>query len=57
MLNPRLARDLIWATVAKLFALAALYALFFGPSHRPVIDPVAQMAGPATAAPADPLQR
>jgi hypothetical protein len=58
MLSPHLARDLIWVTAAKLFALAALYVLFFTPSHRPTIDLVAQIAGPEAAAfPAETPQR
>jgi len=40
-----LRRDLVALVAAKLVFLAILYALFFSPSHRPVIDPVAHITG------------
>ena len=36
--RPRVARDVSLALLLKAAALAALYWLFFGPAHQPVID-------------------
>lgn len=33
-----LRRHLFWVIAAKLGLLALLYALFFGPAHRPAVD-------------------
>jgi len=57
MLSRRLGRDLLWCTAAKVIALAMLYVLFFGPSHRPAIDPVAQIAGRDAASLSSTLER
>ncbi len=38
-------RDLILLIAVKLAVLSVLYGLFFSPSHRPVIDVVAHIAG------------
>jgi len=40
-----LQRELVLFVGAKLVLLAILYALFFSPVHRPVIDAVAHIAG------------
>ncbi len=42
MFQHRLTRELAYALAVKLLVLAAIYALFFGPSHR--IDPAAHIA-------------
>jgi len=34
-----LKRKLAWLLAIKLAALAALWLLFFSPSHRPAVDP------------------
>ena len=36
--RPRVVREISLALLLKAAALAALYWLFFGPAHRPVID-------------------
>ena len=38
-------RDLILLIAVKLAMLSVLYWLFFSPSHRPVVDAVAHIAG------------
>lgn len=35
----RLLRDVILALAAKLLALTAIYLLFFGEAHRPLLTP------------------
>lgn len=40
-----LRRDLVLLVVAKLALMAALYVLFFSPTHRPAINAVAHIAG------------
>jgi hypothetical protein len=47
MFRHRLVRDLARLSLAKLAILGLIYALFFAPSHRAPIDPVARIAGPA----------
>lgn len=43
-----LRRHLTWVIAAKLLALAAIYHLFFSPSHRVPTDPGLHIAGPVT---------
>jgi hypothetical protein len=40
-------RDLIMLVLVKLAVLALIYAAFFSPEHRPVIDVAAHIAGKA----------
>jgi hypothetical protein len=46
-----LGRDIAWVLAFKLAALAALYLLFFGPSHHVAVTPervAAVIVGPAS---------
>jgi hypothetical protein len=52
--RPRLGRDILCLSLAKLVALGLLYTLFFAPSHRVPIDPASHF-GVATSPP--PSQR
>jgi hypothetical protein len=54
MYGNRLARELAALCVVKLIALGVLYALFFGPSHRPVFETAILHGGPAWSSPSDP---
>jgi hypothetical protein len=49
----RLARELAALCVIKLIAIGVLYALFFGPSHRPVVEAAIHLGGPVWPAPSD----
>ena len=57
MFKRRLARDLSKLLTFKLVALAALYALFFAPSHRAAIDPALHIGGDPASAPTQPPNR
>jgi len=40
----RIGRELLAVVALKLLALALIYALFFGPSHRAPLDPAGRIA-------------
>jgi len=45
-MTPRLqSREIVALVAIKLVALAAIYALFFGPAHRPAVDASAHLLG------------
>lgn len=54
--RPRLARELTAMLLFKLLALILLYALCFGPDHRPRIDPE-RLFSPAYPAPSPATMR
>jgi hypothetical protein len=39
-------REIVGLVAVKLAALAVIYALFFSPGHRPVVDAQARLLGP-----------